>query len=174
MTETPIADAVEQDYDAVDYNDRRAGQFNRTYPTTWRPAVGSEFVGTFIRLDQGPENEYGTPWIVVFQGSVSAVMTPGVNTADEPMEDGVEYGFWLIHSTALSQFKDAQPEPGERFACLYRGLRKSKTRRDRQGNPVEYHAYSVICPDRQVPGVTAEISWDTLDTGPAADESAPF
>jgi hypothetical protein len=160
MTETPIADAIE--YDADDYADRRAGQFNRTYPTTWRPAVGSEFVGTFIRLDQGPENEYGTPWIVVFTGHEG-----GQNTAGEEMENGEEYGFWLIHSTALSQFKDARPEPGERFACLYQGTRKSKS------SGREYHAYSVICPDR--PGLIAggPVSWDTIEA-PERVENAPF
>ena len=151
----------------TDYADRRAGQFNRTYPTTWRPAEGSEFVGTFIRLDQGPENEYGTPWIVVFQGSVSGVMTPGLNTDGESMVDGHEYGFWLIHSTALSQFRDAHPEPGERFACLYEGTRTGKS------SGREYHSYKVICPDRAVAGVQA--TWDTIDPGPVEDnDPAPF
>lgn len=159
----------------TDYADRRAGQFNRTYPTTWRPQIGSEFVGVFVRLDQGPENEYGTPWIVVFTGTAGSgsIAPPGLNTDGESMVDGEEYGFWLIHGVALDQFKAARPEVGERFACLYEGKKASKTRRDKDG-PVQYHAYRVVCPDRDT-GPTFQADWDTIDAGPVpGEERAPF
>lgn len=163
MTDTPIADTILGDTnqilsDAERTDDR--GEFIRRYPTTLRPAVDEEFVGTFKRIDRGPDGEYGRPYIAVFD------LDKGVQHDGTVLEPGTEVGLWLIHSVALNGLKELRPEPGERVAGVYLGTRVTKAT---AGLPEKqqrtYHVYRFACPDRaEAQPVT---SWDAITDAPA-------
>lgn len=157
-SDTPTLDHLNAD---MEDRNRGAGHYLKSYPTTLRPTQGVEYVATFARLDRGPENEYGTPFIAIFTDLAGD---------DAPESETGEWGLWLIHTTALSGLKELRPAAGERVAFRYDGKRDSKTRKDRNGEPVSYHAYTFGCPDRPVEQKAAA-TWDSIDT---AIEAAPF
>lgn len=152
MTETPIADQIERDTD---------GYVFRTYPATAIPVEGVPLRGRFLRLEQGLENEYGRPWIAVFTG-VDGLYRPAVNAGELPVENGAEYGLWLIHSVLRDQLRAARPASGEMFAVLYKGSKPTKADPRRS-----YHAYQVDMPERSAP--QADASWDSVEVTATED-----
>lgn len=162
MTETPIADQIEREPD---------GYVFPTYPATAIPVEGIPLRGRFLRLEQGPENEYGRPWIAVFTG-VDGLYRPAVNAAELPIENGAEYGLWLIHSVLREQLRAARPAPGEMFAVLYKGQHLVRSTANLPAaKQRHYHAYQVDMPERSAP--QADASWDSVEQA-TGDDIAPY
>lgn len=161
MTSTPVSANVESIRDEADT------YTFPTYPASAIPVEGVPMRGRFVRLDQGPENEYGTPWIAVFD-AVDGLYRPAVNAEPLPLEPGQRYGLWLIHSVLREQMRTARPAPGEMFAVLYKGQKivrgTAGTRNERK-----YYAYQVDMPERSAPA--ADASWDSV--AESADETQP-
>lgn len=162
MTETPIADQL-----LFDESAQPDGYVFPTFPATAIPVEGVPLRGRFVRLDQGPEGEYGTPWIVVFD-AVDGLYKPAVNAGDLPLEPGQRYGLWLIHSVLREQMRAARPAPGEMFAVLYKG-QKIVRGTENATKPRQYYAYQVDMPERSAPATAT--SWDAV--AESADETQP-
>lgn len=151
----------------------------RDYPTTLRPVEGYEFVGTFVRLDTGPEHpDYGIPFIAVFDDITKGRAIVGNGIGVDMVEydtqrraDGksTEWGFWLIHSVARDGLRAIRPAEGERIAGKYLGRRD---KRNAKPNDPGYHNYRFVAIDR-ASEPTPVATWDSV---PAEGDTttAPF
>jgi hypothetical protein len=131
------------------------------YPTTFRPAVNVEFAGTFVRLDRGQANDFGVPFIAVFD------MAAGMDHEGNDVA-GTRVGLFLIHNVARKQLFDLKPQIDELVAGIYLGKvdKKNPTPAMIKANNTTYHNYRFTCPARPV---AAPPTWDDLGAD-ATDE----
>lgn len=128
------------------------------------PVLDAPIVGRFTRLMRGPENKFGTPFIIEFVAE-SGSARQYVDGDIKSLEKGTTYTLWLVHEVLLNHFKEARPAVGERFAIKYKGkvLTKDAARAGEQPtNDNTYHGYAFVMPDREV--IAAELSWDEVPT----------
>jgi len=63
-----------------------------------------------------------------------------------PSGDEVTYFAWhVFHQTAKDALMASKPRPGENVTVLYGGQAESKTRKGKDGKPVKYHVWTVVC-----------------------------
>ena len=142
-------------------------EYIRATPGSLRLIEGVQVVGRFIRLERAPfDTGYGIPWIAVF-GSCHGMISDRDGDA-VTLDPDATYGLWLIHGMATSGLKALRPANGERVAMLYEGRKPSRKRVDANGNPVKYHAYKFVCPDRPVVEQPAG-DWDTVESDDTPD-----
>jgi hypothetical protein len=113
----------------------------------WRPEAGAVLEGHLVAVVKRT-SEYGTYPVLV-------------------IDDGVNesfHAFHAFHSISRDKLKTLKPARGEKITIAYAGQQASRTRKDKDGEPVEYHSYIIYCPDREEedPG---EYDWD--DDSPA-------
>jgi hypothetical protein len=111
---------------------------------------GQNIAGRYLRLEQGPENAYGVPTILVFEGVSGVFKDRDGRTHD--IVPGREYALWLIHGVLRNEFGKARPAERELFVVRYDGRR---VRKDFVGDVAKaqdkdkYHVYRVIMPERE-------------------------
>lgn len=108
----------------------------------WRPNPGDTLTGALVHRDLRT-TEHGT--------------YPVVYLAPEGW-DGL-IAVHAFHTTLKDGFKTLAPTRGEFISITYAGMKASNSRKDKNGDPVEYHHYAVYRP-----GDTVEdtgMDWDT-------------
>lgn len=111
----------------------------------WKPNPGETLVGTVAHIGRR-ESEYGA----------YPVVTLAADSPDDP--EAVNYiAVNAFHSILKTALYDIKPAIGSRLSVTYQGQIEGK-RKDKDGNPVKYHAYTVIDPD--APAEETEFSWD--------------
>ncbi len=134
----------------------------RDYAETVYILPGDRIKGRFKKLTLGPVGEYGRPPIVTFEAIAGSYhIGPNDTGGIADVVPGQEYSLWLLTSVARSTFKEGAPKDGEVFTFTNHGRRDSKTRKDKDGNPVSYHEFEAAFPERPV--TEEAVSWDTLD-----------
>lgn len=119
-------------------------QINIRSAKGWRPDAGQTVIGTVAHIGRR-ESEYGVYPVITL-------------AADGPDPETVEYvAVNAFHSILKNALFELKPQVGTRLAVTYHGQAESKARKDRDGNPVKYHSYSVINPD--APVEDTEFSW---------------
>lgn len=120
-------------------------QINIRSARGWKPAPGETVIGTVAHIGRR-ESEYGA----------YPVVTLAADSESDP--EAVNYvavnAFHSILKTALYEIK---PTVGTRLSITYQGQIEGK-RKDKDGNPVKYHTYTVIDPD--APAEETTFSWD--------------
>jgi len=92
------------------------------YPESWIPKKKDEaLAGKLVKVDKG-NTAFGPCKIAVLE-----------------TEDGTKRSVWLLHTTLVSQFEQANPSIGDIVAIVYLGQVKSKT----EGHS-DYHSYRVV------------------------------
>lgn len=110
----------------------------------WDPAPGQTIDGTVAHIGLR-ESQYGA----------YPVVTMAVTSAEDP--ESVSYAaVRAFHNTLKSALFEVKPKIGDRLTITYGGRKESKGRRDSNGNPVQYHVYTVIDPDAPV---EQEFAW---------------
>lgn len=110
---------------------------------SWIPeAEGDTIVGVFLRLEQGPTQFGPKPFAVL-------------------ATDEGERSVWIFTESMMTGFRRAKPEPGERVAVRYMGMKPVKNQTP--GRRSEYHDYRVVV-DRPV-GAEKPVDWDTALAG---------
>jgi hypothetical protein len=136
------------------------GLFKDYAPTVYI-LPGDKLIGRYDKVSKGPANEYGIPLVVTFTAEQGTAHTgPDPDSPVFDLESGAEYSLWLLTMVAKSNFAEGKPKPGERFAYTNHGKRASKTRKDKNGDPVEYHDFETVWLDRTVEDDT--VDWDKL------------
>ena len=129
----------------------------------------SAMVGRLKKVMRGPETEYGSPWIAIFEGVTGEYAAASDDDEDMPSSEkivpGREYTLWMFHQTLLSQMLEVRPKVGEIFAVRYIGKRVKKAAKNKPENKRRredyYHAYRVVCPERA--RITrVEATWDDV------------
>lgn len=101
-----------------DLEDRlRSEHKEQEYATTWRPDAGDILTGTFVRMDSG-ETKYGECEIAHVRDEAGELMA-----------------VWLFHKVLLTEWDEADPEPGDEVGICYHG--------QRDGSGYSYHNYTV-------------------------------
>ena len=119
-------------------------QINIRSAKGWRPEAGQSIVGTVVHIGRR-ESEYGAYPVITLAAD-----------GDDP--GAIEYvAVNAFHSILKNALFELKPQVGTRLAVTYHGQAESKGRKDRDGNPVKYHSYSVIDPD--APVEDTEFSW---------------
>lgn len=151
--------------------------FEEYPPSTISVENGDPIVGRVVKVLRGPVNEYGSPYILVYQGISGQYVPPGSSDDEDeskPPENivaGEQYTLWLLHRTLLDRFLELRPKVDEVFAVRYTGkrLKRGKTGKRRDDY---YHAYRVVCPERGRERAT--LTWDQVTPKTATEDEAPF
>lgn len=131
-----------------------------SYPQSIRFVEDEPVIGRFDSVHLGPESPdgYGRATIVYLVGESGTYEDR--EGALHQIVPGEKYSVWLINQVLETRFRDLKPEVGEKVAIIFDGRRSSKTRKDKNGEAVEYSVFRVSCPDRvRDEGPT---TWDTL------------
>ena len=116
--------------------------------------------GRFVSVAMGPKfHDYEACPVITLRAEAGYL----VHSKSGPVEviPGAEYTMHLFSQTLYDQFVSLKPEMGELFVTRYVGTRSSGSRVDKDGAPVDYHLFAVMCPDRPI--VTAPtLTWDDL------------
>lgn len=124
------AQEIEAEFEA--YEARR--QVRQT--DAWMPEVGARFKGEVIGLRQGGSTiemgGYGFYPVIVYKN----------------LADNSTFAVHAFHTTLREHYKElADGEPtnllGQQHFVSYQGRKASRTRKDKDNKPVEYHLYDV-------------------------------
>jgi C4-dicarboxylate-specific signal transduction histidine kinase len=105
----------------------------------WRPAAGEQLTASIAAILRR-ETQYGAYPVVVFQ-----------------LKDGTFTAWHAMHSIAQDALKARRPAPGDTLTVHYGGRIESKKRKDSDGKPVKYHAWTIVSEN------DADDSWDFGD-----------
>ena len=136
------------------------------YAPNGAPGEGGAILGRFQRLTRstlgftfpGQSGEV-FPLIVIFT-AVEGTTTDLRSGETSDLVPGQEYSLWLIHAIPEEAFKSAKPTQNELFGLFYHGKTQSRKQNGRDGEPLEYHNYSVSFPERAK--VDQSLSWDEV------------
>ena len=103
-------------------------------------------------------SEFGPSPVISFEALAGyAVMSKSGGVDVVP---GEVYSMHLFSQTLHDRFIELAPEFGELVVVRYCGTRASGRRQDKDGNPTDYHAFVVVCPNRPI--VSTTLGWDSL------------
>lgn len=108
----------------------------------WRPGEGETLTGAVAHREMRT-TDYGAYPVLYIE-----------------KDDATLVAVHAFHSTLKAGLVERQPQKGEFISITYAGLKLSNSRKDKGGNPVEYHHYVVTDPD-----ATADdevIIWDDM------------
>jgi hypothetical protein len=109
--------------DKQSQSDDLLAKLDKEFPPGWQPEKeGETITGVFLRLETG---------FTSFGESRVAVLAT----------DEGERSVWLFHNSLWSEFRRAQPAPGERIAIRYLGMQDVKS--PVAGRNSKFHAYRV-------------------------------
>ena len=118
----------------------------------WKPAkdrtADEMLTGTVVAITRrGEGGEYGVyPCVVVDTGAETFT------------------AFHAFHTVAKEQLKKLKPSAGESICIVAHPPQKANKRKDVNGDPVVYTAYTIFNPDQEDEAV-AEFDWDAEDAG---------
>lgn len=95
----------------------------------WRPESGEILTAAVAKILRA-ETQYGEYPKVVFARA-----------------DGTYVAWHAFHETAKEALKKRRPAPGDTLTVHYGGQIASRKRRDSSGNPVKYHAWTIVSED---------------------------
>jgi hypothetical protein len=86
-------------------------------------------------------------------------------------EDSAYFAWHVFHQTAKDALMAAKPRPGEGVSVFYGGQKESRTRKGKDGKPVKYHVWTVVCENT----MAAELGYDPYgaDDSTAAVDGVP-
>ena len=141
MTDTPATPAIPL-----------AARINGARP--WIPSknrTGDENLEGYLVTVLRRENNQGEPYPVLI--------------LDSRREDGLLTAWHAQGELAQEQLRKAKPGQGELVGICAHVPTESKTRKEPNGNPVKYTAYTVYDPTKADVAPTPEMSWDDLAVG---------
>lgn len=93
----------------------------------WRPDAGDILTATVVKILR-METQYGAYPKVVLQNPA----------------DGSFLAWHAMHQTGLDALKKVKPSAGDTITIHYGGRIPSKSRKDSEGKPVQYHAWTIV------------------------------
>lgn len=127
-------------------------------------------IGEFVAVTQGPENEYGTPFVVEFSAIAGRSLVGALTDETFDLVPGEHYSLWLMSQTLLESFLEARPIVGESFAVKHFG-RTLKKGADPTKDKSHYNLVKAVFPEREK--VEKVLTWDDVPA-PAKKSDAPF
>jgi hypothetical protein len=87
-----------------------AMNFDGSHPDNWIPEEGDLLLGQLVRYSGPIQTEYGKAWVAIIM--------------DE--DTGKEWSLWLMETVLVNEWTALAPDPGERVAVKYLGLKSPR------------------------------------------------